>query len=178
MKSTITPIEQIEDSKTIIKAVLMLDIHEDMKKKVMDTMLWNITGAFGKFQTRYISDGAKLSNGDPLRHEHVFTKKSLVTRIMDKLEDLDTILKDAIGCVVTNEEHKRLHDKGKDDEGLKRYIKAGIKVWELDDDLLNRRLDNTKKGDIMNLTYADRKIILDLHTTQCDLEKLANNLAV
>jgi hypothetical protein len=178
MENPITPSEQIENSKTIIRAVLMLDIHEDMKRKVVDTMLWNITGAFGKFHTKYISEGAKLSKGDPLRHEHVFTKKSLINRIMDKTEDLDKILLDAIGCVVTKYEHERLHNKGKDEEGWKRYIKAEVGVWELDDDLLNRRLDIMTKGDIMNLPFEDRIITLDQHTTQCDLEKLANSLAV
>jgi len=47
MKYTISSAQQIEDSKTIIKTVLDLNIHHDMKRKVIDYLLWNITGAFG-----------------------------------------------------------------------------------------------------------------------------------
>lgn len=163
MKYTISPEEQIKESKKIIGIILnpSYNIHIDMKRKVIDTMLWNITGAFGKFHTRFISDGAKISHDELLNHEHVFTKKSLIQRILADQDNLETILKDAIGCVVTKDEHNRLN-KEKNVEGWQRYIKAKIKVWELDDDILFRKLPEIKKGDFMNLSFDKREKILSI----------------
>lgn len=46
-----------------------------------------------------------------------------------KLEEVDGILKDAVGCVVTRDEHTRL--KAFDQEyGWERYRKAGLRVMD------------------------------------------------
>ncbi|MDR3611328.1 MAG: hypothetical protein P4L27_12250 [Ignavibacteriaceae bacterium] len=161
MKYTISSAQQIEDSKTIIKTVLDLNIHHDMKRKVIDYLLWNITGAFGKFNTKYISDGAKISHGELLNHEHVFTKKGLIQRILAEPDNLETILKDAIGCIVTKEEHDRLN-KEKNVEGWQRYINAKIKVWELNEDILYRKLDEMKNREFMKLPFDLREKIFSI----------------
>ena len=83
MKEKITPQKQIEDCKTIIKAVLNLDVHEDMRRKIIDTMLWNYTGAYGKYKLPYISESAKNDDKSKKIHEHVFTKKKMIDKILN-----------------------------------------------------------------------------------------------
>ena len=75
MKTKISSEQQIEDSKLIIKTVLNLDIHSEMKKKVIDTMIWNITGAKGKYNLSYISLAARNTPDSKRNHEHVYKKK-------------------------------------------------------------------------------------------------------
>lgn len=134
MKDKITPEKQIEDSKTIIKAVLELDVHNDMKRKVIDLMLWNITGAYGKYKLSYISVAAKDNPKLKINHEHVFRKKTMIDRIMQEPNKVENILEEAIGCVVTVEEHTRLREiekVNKDVDGWERYKLAQIKVLDI-----------------------------------------------
>ena len=66
----------------------------------------------------------KAAIGQPIKnlhHEHVHTRKSLVTALLDG-EPIDDVLARAIACVVTRPEHKLL----KAGDGWDRY--SGIKV--------------------------------------------------
>lgn len=133
METKITAEEQIENSKSIIKAVLSLNIHRDMKKKVIDSMIWNITGANGKYKLPYISVSAKNNPNLKVNHEHVSRKKMLIDDILQNPENLETILKQALACIVTVEEHDRLNKIDKDNpelDGWKRYELAEIDVWD------------------------------------------------
>jgi len=154
---------QIEDAKIVIREVLQMDIGDELKKKVIDYLLWNITGAFGKLNTKYISEGSLESPVELLRHEHVFTKKSLVARIMSGKEDLDRIFQDTVACVVTAIEHEDLYSKGKGTEGWERYKKAGVKVFELDDNIAYRTIPELQHKEFMTLPKEERDKILATH---------------
>jgi hypothetical protein len=98
---------------------------------LIDTLLWRITEADGKYNTRYRTSGAiDCSDKSQLRHEHVCQRSRMITLLMNaKPEEVDGILKDAVGCVVTRDEHTRL--KAFDQEyGWERYRKAGLRVMD------------------------------------------------
>ena len=75
---------------------------------------------------------------------------------------------------VTKDEHNRLN-KEKNVEGWQRYIKAKIKVWELDDDILFRKLPKIKKGDFMNLSFDKREKILSIKPAKPFNHNMDNN---
>ena len=152
--------KQIEDAKIVIKAIFNMDIDKEMKKKIIYVMIWNITGAFGKLNPRYISEGAINSPVELLRHEHVFSIKSLIIRIMDKKESLEDIFNDVKTCIVTKQEHLSLHPKGSNEEGWNRYNIAEIKVFKLNDAITFREISRLTNKEFMTLAIDERKDIL------------------
>jgi hypothetical protein len=155
--------KQIEDAKIVIRNVLQMDIGDEMKRKIIDVMLWNITGAFGKLNTKFVSEGSLDSPIKLLRHEHVFTKKSLIERIMSRNGDLDCIIQDAIACIVTKAEHEILHINGKGKLGWDRYKNTAIKVFELDDEIAYRKIPELRNREFMTLPKDERDKILDTY---------------
>jgi len=114
----------------LIKHVLSgrsADVLEVHIRELLDTMLWKITEANGKYTARCQSQGA-MELGVNLQHKHVFQKKQMINRLMTApIDEIDRILADACCCVVTRQEHERL--KPFDNEyGRERYRKAGIIV--------------------------------------------------
>ncbi len=104
-----------------------------MKKKVIDSMLWNISGASeksnGKYLIRYRSEESMGNKNASLIHEHVFQKKYLIDEIIEKNILTKEIIEKIVGCVVTDKEHKELHKKKYNNLiGWERYEKANIKV--------------------------------------------------
>jgi hypothetical protein len=113
------------------------EILSEHRRELLDALLWKITEAeAAKYKTRFQSQSAldQPTKGG-LRHEHVFQKeKMLDLLIAAKPQEIDGILKNAIGCTVTVDEHARLHAFDRE-YGWERYRKAGITVidtqtWE------------------------------------------------
>ena len=134
----------------------ILDIPDDgnkiiihHKKLLLSQMIWMFTEADGlmtegkrtnyKYKLTYISEDTKKKRDrlgedskkyiKDLRHEHVYTQSGLIKKLLAKPKDVDEILENAIGCVVTKDEHKKLH-VDKEVDGWDRYIKAKIRVWD------------------------------------------------
>src|ERR1043165_8704771 len=102
-----TEAEIIESATTAIEGCLTLHILERHKRDIISGLLWKITQARGKYTTRHRSR-ASMEAGATLRHDHVFTRKDITDRIIAEPERAREILRDAIACVVTADEHRRL----------------------------------------------------------------------
>ena len=106
-------------------------VFEKHIRDVLDTLLWKYTEASGKYSTRYYS-AASAGQPEPLLcHEHVFQKRKMIHFFLSAATEaeIDQILSEACGCVVTREEHNLL--KPYDDEyGWIRYSKAKIAVMD------------------------------------------------
>ena len=104
------------------------DVSEHVED-LIDILLWRITEADGKYNTRHKTTGAlACTDKSQLRHEHVYQRSKMITALV-KAEpgEVDTILEDAIGCTVTEDEHALLLEF----DGLygwERYRQAGIVV--------------------------------------------------
>lgn len=127
-----TEAEIIESVTTAIEGCLTLPIMERHKRDIISGLLWKITEARGKYTTRYRSRAA-MEPGVKLQHEHVFSRKDITDRIIGEPERARETLKDAIACVVTVHEHKRLARVDQAIRGWDRYTKVGIEVIDLDD---------------------------------------------
>jgi hypothetical protein len=105
----------------------------DHVEDLLDTLLWRITEADGKLNTRYKTSGAlACTDKSQLRHEHVFQRSKMIKALIGAKSDADAvgeILKNAIACVVTVDEHDYLR-KFDDYYGWERYRKAGLIVMD------------------------------------------------
>ena len=123
--------EIILSATTAIASILQMSqkVLSDHKRRLISRMIWKITEAHGKYNTRFCSEGA-LRDADDLRHDHVTTRKNLIDRLMNPPFDLEGILKDAIGCTVTTDEHENLSALADEIIGWDRYKKAGVRVFD------------------------------------------------
>jgi hypothetical protein len=99
-------------------------------RELLSTLLWKITEAEShKYKTRLQTEGAmNCTEKSELRHEHVFQQSKMIAALEKAApHEVDDILKDAIGCTVTIEEHIRLSNFD-EEYGWERYRKAGIVV--------------------------------------------------
>ncbi|HVR38204.1 MAG TPA: hypothetical protein VMU84_03855 [Thermoanaerobaculia bacterium] len=124
--------EIIESATIAIEGCLTLTVLDRTKRDIISGLLWKITEARGKYTTRYRSR-ASTEGGAKLQHDHVFTRKDITDRLIAEPERAREILRDAIGCVVTVEEHRRLSRIGPAAHGWDRYTEAGIEVIDTND---------------------------------------------
>jgi hypothetical protein len=119
----------------LIKMLLSIESREVLPehiRELIDCLLWKITEADGKSNTRYKTSGAlKCTDKRLLRHEHVHQKAKMIDALLRAEPSVvDSILQDAIGCIVTADEHESL--KMFDGEyGWERYRKAGLEVLDM-----------------------------------------------
>ena len=103
---------------------------EEHKKTLVSRMIWKITEASGKYNTRYFSEKARKASKDDRRHDHVWTRKRMVERILKDPDVLEHEMEQAIGCTVTKHEHDDLTRYDKSHDGWDRYKEAEIRVWD------------------------------------------------
>jgi hypothetical protein len=125
--------ERIEGAILVIEALLPLRIQDRMKRKFLSNCLWQITQAEGrtKYEIRYRSKASLEAPKRALRHEHVTTRKVMVEQLLANPKKAREIAEEAIGCVVTHDEHLLLSAVSKSLDGWARYQDAGILVVDM-----------------------------------------------
>lgn len=122
---------------SLIQAILRLeDLYPPMKRKFLSNCLWQLTQAEGpgKYETRYCSRAASKVDKRTMRdcnHDHVFRRKLMVDKLLQTSPDqVEEIVREAVGCTVLKKEHKRLAavDKKESVDGWERYRRAKIVV--------------------------------------------------
>lgn len=125
--------KRIQSAITAINAILPLDLYAAHKRELIDVCIWKITEADGKHKVKYWSEGA-LSQPESAvskpQHEHVYTRKELVSRLLCG-ENVEIVVQDAIGCMVTEKEHEILSRSLS--SGWQRYKDVGIRVFDSKD---------------------------------------------
>lgn len=121
--------KRIESAIMAINALLPLDLYLSHKKELLSTCIWKITEADGKYNLYFWSEGAISAHHKDLRHEHIFERKELISRLLSG-EDAELVVQDAIACLVTKDEHIALTASKK--SGWKRYKDCGINVFNSD----------------------------------------------
>src|SRR5262249_11323777 len=103
--------DRIKSATALIKIILANNnsgILKAHRKELLGTLIWKITERNGKHNTVYKSEKASKMRCDRSnsRHDHVFTLRELKNKLLDaSSKDIDAILAEAIGCVVTPDEH-------------------------------------------------------------------------
>ncbi len=128
--------DRIKSAITAIKAILPLDLYPAHKRELLGICIWKITEADGKLNTRFRSIGSlEADKHTKLQHEHVLEMKKIVGLLMQGEIPIEEVVSRAVGCVVTKEEHEKLTQISRNNtalDGWKRYLEAGIKVFDLD----------------------------------------------
>ncbi len=119
----------IQSAKNAIAKILEMgeDVLLEHRRALLSRMIWKITEAHGKYTTRFCSDAARNDEGK-IQHEHVTQRKVLIDRLLNNPSDVEGILRDAIACTVTADEHKDLSKVPADVCGWDRYTRAKIQV--------------------------------------------------
>lgn len=120
---------RIESAIIAIKSIIPLELLDAHKRELLGVCIWKITEADGKWNVRFRSEKA-LSSSDNLRHEHVYERKHLIDRLISG-ESVESVIRDAIACVVTKDEHLVLSRQTS--SGWDRYREAKIKVFDLEE---------------------------------------------
>jgi len=133
--------KQKKDATRIIEMVLAdNEIGDDMKKKVIDVMLWNITGvgegSKGQYLIRFRSTQSIQNKDAEIRHDHVYQRKYLKESILQERVLTNETIEKIIGCVVTFEKHEELHKVDKTLDGWDRYVAAKIEVQDMENNCI------------------------------------------
>ena len=108
------------------------EILDEQKLQVLDTLLWKYTEADGKHNTPFRSTGVLENPDAEVQPEHVFTRSHLKHLLLtSRPEDVDRILQDAVGCLVTVEEHDKLSVHDGKAIGWQRYDLAEVNWTDL-----------------------------------------------
>jgi hypothetical protein len=119
--------KRISSAKLAIRALIPLDLLLAHKKELLSVCIWKITEADGKTKVRYWTEAAIVASKHELQHEHVHERNELIARLLSG-EDVESVLSDAIACMVTKDEHKKLGDSKC--LGWLRYQESGIQVYD------------------------------------------------
>jgi hypothetical protein len=128
--------QQLASAVTLARVVLATpDVHESQRRKLLTEILWFATQVDGKYTCRYRSAGARaviagIAATNSLRHDHVLTRKELTEALLADPEHVDEIIRSAIGCVVTKDEHDRLGSVSASASGWDRYLAARVDVFD------------------------------------------------
>ena len=93
--------------------------------------LWQVAVATGNFYARYRSETVIQKVGLKVQRDHICKKKALIAELLGPKPDIEKIIERACCCIVTAEEHKRLHDIDESLDGWDRYRAAGIVVYDM-----------------------------------------------
>src|ERR1700733_11955665 len=116
----------------LIKLLLQEDpaILRVHRAEAMSVALWKFTEADGKHNTPYCSQCALAAPKAERIHEHVFQRALMIDELLKSPNDVDKILQQAHGCLVTRQEHALLENY-KHLYGWERYSRAGITVIDM-----------------------------------------------
>ena len=112
-------------------ALVGLDLYPQHKRELLSICVWKATELDGKWNTCFCSRGALEAGPETkLNHEHVIERKKQVDRMLSG-EAVAKVLKEAVACIVTVDEHKLLTETSRTRpnlEGWERYRAARIEV--------------------------------------------------
>ena len=126
--------QQLADVRVLLDVLRSLPIGLSLKKKMLVGAIWQICESTGSFHARHRSEGVIRTVGQKIQRDHVFKKQTLIAELLGSEPDLDNIIKQALCCIVTEDEHKRLHRIDKSVDGWARYRAAGIVVYDMLDE--------------------------------------------
>lgn len=125
---------QLADIKIVLDAIRLLPIATPLKKDMLTGALWQVAYATGntqrKFMGRYRSESVITKAGLKIERDHAYRRAILMGELLGPSPDLDAIIERAQRCcLVTGDEHRRLHKVEID--GWERYRAAGITIYDM-----------------------------------------------
>jgi hypothetical protein len=126
--------QRLADIKVLLDAVRQMKISSTLKKRMLVHGIWEVARATGDFQSRYRSKRVIRTAGTRIQRDHIYKKSTLVEELLSPSPDIDRVIEQARCCIVTADEHQRLHDIDGDLDGWDRYRATGIIVYDMLDE--------------------------------------------
>jgi len=126
--------QRLADIKILLDAIRQMQIADPIKKKMLVHSIWEVAQATGNFRGRYRSEGVIGTPGVRIQRDHIYKKSTLVEELLSASPDLDRVIEQARCCIVTVDEHRRLHDIDPELDGWNRYKAAGVIVYDMFDE--------------------------------------------
>jgi len=123
------------DIATLLRSIRQLPIERRLKRRMLVCVIWQVAMVSGDFYPRYRSLSVIRTPGIRIQRDHIFKKKALVEELLAEKPDIDFIIERSLCCVVTADEHKKLHDIDGGLDGWDRYTAAEIIVYDMSNDL-------------------------------------------
>jgi hypothetical protein len=113
------------------------------RREILGNVLWFMTcQPSGKYATRFRTRTVLDEDHPVLRHEHVYTRKSVIAELLSLNSEgvdeaalrrsIEEVLRErAVGCTVTRDEHRLLSRHDKTLVGWHRYQAAGVTVLDM-----------------------------------------------
>ena len=117
--------------KILLESILQLEIDRALKKRMLVHSLWEVARCTGNFAGRYRSDDVIRTVGVRIQRDHIYRKSALVDELLLPSADIDSVISHAICCVVSIDEHRRLHLVNAGLDGWDRYAAADIVVHDM-----------------------------------------------
>jgi hypothetical protein len=119
----------IEIARLLLEDQKIAPLH---KRELLGIAIWKMTEAEGgKWGCRYRSTGVVARKLSSIQHEHVVSRKFLVTQLLERPDDCEAIMRQAMACLVTVAEHVRLSHVPEEVEGWQRYEAADVEVLDM-----------------------------------------------
>ena len=123
--------QRLADIRLLLDSIRQMEIAEPLKKRMLVHGVWEVARASGNYYSRYRSERVRNTVGEPIQRDHIFKKRTLVEELLSPSPNLDKILDQAQCCIVTKNEHDKLHDIDNNLDGWDRYREAGILVYDM-----------------------------------------------
>jgi hypothetical protein len=123
--------QKLADIRILLSAVRSLEIGKALKKRMLVHGIWEVARATGDFCGRYRSETVIRFEGCKIQRDHIYQKSTLVEQLLGASPDIDSIMDRARCCIVTAEEHEKLHRLQKNFDGWDRYRAAGVAVYDM-----------------------------------------------
>lgn len=124
-------VQRLADIKLLIDSIRQMEIGTPLKKRMLVHAIWEIAKASGNFCSRYRSDRVIQNPGFRIQRDHIFKKSTLVEELLSPTPDIDRVMEQALCCIVTRDEHERLHGIDVNFDGWDRYRDARISVYDM-----------------------------------------------
>ena len=122
---------RLEDVKTLLETLRGLSVALPLKKRMLVHGIWEVAKATGDFCGRYRSEAVIRNPGQKIQWDHIYDKRTLVEELLGPAPNIDSIIERACCCIVTEEEHVKLHALSPKLDGWERYRAAGIVVYDM-----------------------------------------------
>ena len=102
--------QRLADIRLLLDSIGRMDIAKPLKKRMLVHGIWEVAKATGDFCGRFRSEQVIHTVGSRIQRDHIYKKSTLIDELLSSSPDLDKIIERAECCIVTADEHKKLHD--------------------------------------------------------------------
>jgi hypothetical protein len=123
--------QRLAEIRVLLDGIRQLPIGLALKRTMLIQAIWQVAECTGSFYSRYRSERVIKRQGLRIQRDQIYKKPTLIAELLAAQRDLDAIIQQAQCCVVTEDEHRKLHKVDTRLDGWDRYRAAGIAIYDM-----------------------------------------------